>query len=104
MIPKGWRIKGKSEVRSAGKEARQEAGVVGALDRTPIGEFQYWKRLRTAFIPITVKVFAMEVRRELSQWREKRERKRAWLKPEQAAALVDEPALSTILLEARENV
>jgi 8-oxo-dGTP pyrophosphatase MutT (NUDIX family) len=104
MIPKGWRMKGKSEARSAGEEAKEEAGVVGALGDTPIGQFQYWKRLRAAFVLITVRVFAMEVDRELSHWREKGQRRRAWLKPEHAAALVDEPALSAILLDAPENI
>jgi 8-oxo-dGTP pyrophosphatase MutT (NUDIX family) len=77
MIPKGWRIKGKSDVRSAGEEAREEAGVVGSPERSPIGTFQYWKRLDDAFVPITVKVFAMEVDRELAEWREQNERRRA---------------------------
>jgi len=104
MIPKGWRMKGKTEARSAGKEARQEAGVVGSPDGSPIGKFQYWKRMRSGFVPITVKVFAMEVDRELPEWREQKERMRAWLRPEQAAALVDEPALSTMLRDASETI
>jgi 8-oxo-dGTP pyrophosphatase MutT (NUDIX family) len=99
-IPKGWQIKGKSEPQSAGKEAKQEAGIAGRIGSTPIGEYQYWKRLRTAFVPITVRVFAMEVEQELSEWRERRQRRRAWLTPEQAAALIDEPALGALLLDA----
>jgi 8-oxo-dGTP pyrophosphatase MutT (NUDIX family) len=99
-IPKGWQIKGKNEAQSAGKEAKQEAGITGRLGSVPLGEYQYWKRLRSAFVPITVRVFAMEVGEELSDWRERRQRQRAWLKPEQAAALVDEPALADLLLDA----
>jgi hypothetical protein len=99
-IPKGWQIKGKNEPQSAGKEAKQEAGIVGRLGSTPIGEYQYWKRLRSAFVPITVRVFAMEVEEELSRWREHRQRTRAWLTPEQAETLVDEPALGALLLDA----
>ena len=104
MIPKGWRLKGKSDVRSASEEAREEAGVVGSPEPSPIGTFQYWKRLDDAFVPITVKVFAMEVDRELAEWRERAERRRAWLAPEQAAALVDEPALGAMLLDASERI
>jgi hypothetical protein len=99
-IPKGWQMKGKSDAQAAGKEAMDEAGVTGRLGRSPIGEYQYWKRLRTAFVPINVQVFAMEVEKELRNWRERKQRKRAWLTPEQAATLVDEPALSALLLEA----
>jgi hypothetical protein len=99
-IPKGWQIKGKNEPQSAGKEAKLEAGISGRIASVPLGDYQYWKRLRSAFVPITVRVFAMEVEEELAEWRERRERKRAWLTPEQAATLVDEPTLGTLLLDA----
>jgi 8-oxo-dGTP pyrophosphatase MutT (NUDIX family) len=100
IIPKGWQMKGKSDPRSAGKEALQEAGIVGRPGRIPIGEYRYWKRLRSAFVPITVTVFPMEVAEVLTDWRERRQRQRAWMRPDEAAVLVDEPALSTMLLAA----
>lgn len=100
IIPKGWQMKGKSDSKAAGKEAEQEAGIIGRLDSSPIGEYQYWKRLRSSFVPVTVRVFAMHVDGELPEWREQGDRKRAWLKPEDAAALVDEPSLSAMLLQA----
>src|SRR5262249_30616766 len=87
VIPKGWQMKGKTDPQSAGKEAEQEAGILGRPQTSPIGEYQYWKRLRTSFVPVTVRVFAMRVDGELPEWRERRERKRAWLTPEQAAML-----------------
>ena len=104
VIPKGWQIKGKTDPQSAGKEAEQEAGIVGRAQTSPIGEYQYWKRLRTSFVPVTVRVFAMRVEGELPQWRERKERKRAWLTPEQAAMLVEEPALSALLLRAPRDI
>src|SRR5262245_42256935 len=100
IIPKGWQMKGKSDPKAAGKEAEQEAGIVGRLDASPIGEYQYWKRLRSSFVLITVRVFAMRVDGELPEWRERGNRQRAWLKPEDAAVLVDEPSLSAMLLQA----
>jgi len=56
VIPKGWRMKGKSEPQAAALEAGQEAGVSGRVDPVPIGTYSYWKRLRRAFLPVRVTV------------------------------------------------
>lgn len=45
IIPKGWPKKGKSPHRSAAREAFEEAGVLGAVGRQPVGSFSYKKRL-----------------------------------------------------------
>ena len=37
IIPKGWPAKGKSPHKSAAREAREEAGVVGTIKRRPLG-------------------------------------------------------------------
>lgn len=50
VIPKGWRMKGKPDWKAAAIEAEQEAGVLGETDRNPIGQYRYWKRLRSAFV------------------------------------------------------
>src|SRR5215471_8614155 len=46
IIPKGWPKKGKSPRRSAAREAFEEAGVLGAVGRRPLGSFSYEKRLK----------------------------------------------------------
>jgi 8-oxo-dGTP pyrophosphatase MutT (NUDIX family) len=46
IIPKGWPKKGKSPHRSAAREAFEEAGVLGAVGRQPVGSFSYEKRLK----------------------------------------------------------
>lgn len=97
VIPKGWQMKGKSDQQAAALEAKQEAGVTGEIEPAPVGTYQYWKRLKNAFIPITVTVYALEVGTELSSWKERGQRQRAWLTSQQAASLVDEPELASLL-------
>jgi 8-oxo-dGTP pyrophosphatase MutT (NUDIX family) len=41
VIPKGWPKKGKSPQHSAAREAFEEAGVVGAVDKRSVGSFSY---------------------------------------------------------------
>jgi len=99
IIPKGWPKKGKSPHHSAAREAFEEAGVVGAIARRPVGTFSYEKRLRNGgAVVCQVRVFPLEVRRQNKQWPEKRERVVKWLSALQAAEKVKEPKLSAIIL------
>jgi len=99
IIPKGWPKKGKSPRHSAAREAFEEAGVVGAIARRPVGTFSYEKRLRNGgAVVCQVRVFPLEVRRQNKQWPEKRERVVKWLSATQAAEKVKEPKLSAIIL------
>lgn len=97
VIPKGWRMKGRSEPQAAALEAGQEAGIRGRVDPVPIGTYHYWKRLRRAFLPVRVTVYGLEVEAELDEWKERGERSREWLTREQAISLVDEPELVTLI-------
>lgn len=97
VIPKGWRMRGRTDQQVAALEAKQEAGVTGRIEQIPVGVYQYWKRLKKAFVPIRVTVYALEVDSELTDWKERRQRQRTWLTSEQAASLVDEPELVSLL-------
>lgn len=99
IIPKGWAMKKLSKSRSAEVEAMEEAGVVGRAGPS-LGSFNYWKRLKKVFVPIIVDVYPLEVREERSNWKERRNRRRAWLTADQAARLVDEPELVSLLKDA----
>jgi 8-oxo-dGTP pyrophosphatase MutT (NUDIX family) len=101
VIPKGWRLKMRSDAESAAAEAEQEAGVTGKPTESPIGSYFYWKRLKKVFVPITVDVYALHVEEALTDWREGSQRSRKWVSAEQAMALVDEPQLVQLLREAR---
>ncbi|MFD2052577.1 NUDIX hydrolase [Mesorhizobium calcicola] len=97
IVPKGWPMKGKSGRKAATIEAREEAGVLGKTLREPAGTYSYWKRLANRFVRVDVIVYLLEVSEELANWQEARQRQRAWLAPADAAMLIDEPDLSTLV-------
>ncbi|CCV16205.1 NUDIX hydrolase [Mesorhizobium sp. STM 4661] len=101
IVPKGWPMKGKSGRKAATIEAREEAGVVGKTLREPAGTYSYWKRLENRFVRVDVIVYLLAVTEELANWQEAEIRQRAWLAPEDAAMLIDEPDLSTLLRNLR---
>ena len=97
IIPKGWQMRGTTDAKAAEIEARQEAGVIGLIEPKPCGSYQYWKRLKNAFVPVKVIVYALKVESELSDWKEMEERKKRWLTLAQAVSLVEEPTLASLL-------
>lgn len=68
----------------------------GVLGKEPMGSFRYWKRLKDSFVPVNVSVYPLHVELQLATWKECGERERAWVKPHEAAMLVDEPALVSL--------
>ncbi|MFC5386268.1 NUDIX hydrolase [Aquamicrobium segne] len=97
ILPKGWPMKGKSGRKTAAIEALEEAGVEGKTLPVPAGAYSYWKRLPSAFVRVNVTVYLLNVTRQLNHWPEAKSRKRAWLRPQQAATLIDEPELATLV-------
>jgi hypothetical protein len=97
VAPKGWRMKGRQDHDAAQIEAQQEAGVVGRIHKKPIGFYEYWKRLSDHFELCRVKVFLLEVERQLADWKERGQRQVAWFDTDEAADLVDEPGMSAII-------
>ncbi|TGU96968.1 NUDIX hydrolase [Mesorhizobium sp. M00.F.Ca.ET.151.01.1.1] len=97
IVPKGWPMKGKSGRKAATIEALEEAGVRGKTLKRPAGIYSYWKRLANRFVRVDVIVFLLEVTEELADWQEAKRRQRAWLAPADAAMLIDEPDLSTLV-------
>jgi 8-oxo-dGTP pyrophosphatase MutT (NUDIX family) len=90
-------MKGKSGRKAATIEAREEAGVLGKTLKEPAGSYSYWKRLANRFVRVDVIVYLLEVTEELADWQEAKRRQRAWLPAADAATLIDEPDLSTLV-------
>jgi hypothetical protein len=65
--------------------------------RQPAGTYSYWKRLARHFVRVDVTVYLLVVTQELADWQEKKRRRRAWLSAKDAALLIDEPELSTLV-------
>ncbi|MCJ8141925.1 NUDIX hydrolase [Ancylobacter sp. A5.8] len=99
VIPKGWPMKNRKDWKSAQIEARQEAGVLGEIGRKSCGRYLYWKRLESHFALTRVTVYPLMVKRQLDDWPERHERVHMWVAPDEAALLIDEPDLGTLILD-----
>jgi 8-oxo-dGTP pyrophosphatase MutT (NUDIX family) len=98
VIPKGWPMQGKADCDAAAQEAYEEAGVRGVVLRSPAGRYGYLKTTdKGKSRPIEVTVYALHVKRELSDWPEREERERRWMNCAEAAALTGEPELAPVL-------
>jgi 8-oxo-dGTP pyrophosphatase MutT (NUDIX family) len=98
IIPKGWPLKGKAPHKAAAREAREEAGVTGKINRRSVGSFSYEKRLKGGKVVVCeVQVFVLKVKRQQASWLEKGERKVKWLSRAKAAKTVGDRVLGTII-------
>lgn len=98
VIPKGWPIAGHKPHDSAAREALEEAGVIGKVEKEPIGRYCYLKRLKSGkSVQCEVDVFRLEVSRRKATFAEKHERKLRWFSPEEAAQAVEEDELRGLL-------
>lgn len=98
VLPKGWPIKGMSPARAAARETYEEAGLIGAVAREAIGMYTYEKRIGLRSILCDVLVFPLKVKRHLRKWPERSQRVGFWFTVESAAAAVQEPELSALIL------
>jgi 8-oxo-dGTP pyrophosphatase MutT (NUDIX family) len=99
VIPKGWAEKGVAAHDLAAREAFEEAGLLGRAGEEPLGVYSYRKRLpdgRRATCEVAV--FALEVQSRAPDWPERGQRRKRWVAPEEAAALVSDAGLAELLL------
>ena len=99
IIPKGWPMRGKDGPGSAMQEAWEEAGVRKATYAgDPIGCYTYEKRKADGVsFPVETTVYPVSVEKLENKFPEVKQRKRAWYRPKEAAKLVNEPELQSIL-------
>src|SRR5262245_21905906 len=105
VIPKGWIEPGQTAGETALQEAYEEAGLVGALEREPIGTYLYEKEGHT----FHVTVFVMKVTSVAQDWPERTFRERTWLSPVGFFDRIDDDGLAdivrmTVLQHADEHV
>ncbi len=90
---------------AAAREAYEEAGLQGTIrPDTAVGHYHYNKAIETTQLPIRVKVFLLRVERQLETWPEQSQRDTRWFSPEEAAELVAEPELASLLRSTREII
>jgi len=97
VVPKGWTMKGRKPWEAAAQEALEEAGVVGRPRKKPIGSYIYFKRREAHFDVCRVDVYVLAFAKQLKTWREKGQREAKWFGLDEAAELVEEPGLVSLL-------
>lgn len=98
IVPKGWTMKSVKPWAAAAIEALEEAGAKGHIAREACGTYGYDKRLDDGeAVPCRVKVYPMIVDKLKSRWKEGAQRTRRWFDAGEAAGLVDEPELASLL-------
>ena len=90
-------MKGLKPHEAAAQEALEEAGLIGAIEKTPIGRYVYFKRREAHFDVCEVDVYLLNVERQAKTWRERGERQTEWFTLEEAAELVQEAGMAAIL-------
>lgn len=85
IFPKGFIEFNLSAFESAKKEAYEEAGVIGENETVELGTFDLKKKTRTSH----VKIFSMEVTKELKDYPEKNLRKRKWFSVKDALGNIE---------------
>jgi 8-oxo-dGTP pyrophosphatase MutT (NUDIX family) len=100
VIPKGWPMKGRKPHAAAAQEALEEAGLLGKIEKKPVGSYHYVKNMRNgAAILCRVDVFPLQVARQRKSWPERDQRVTRWFSLAQAAEAVREPELADIIRE-----
>ncbi len=98
ILPKGWPMDGMTPAQSAAEEAFEEAGVRGKPYDVCVGVYSYNKVMENGpDLPCLAMVFPLKVKRVLSTYPEKSERRRKWLPLKRAAEKISEPELRAIL-------
>lgn len=98
LIPKGWPIDGLKPHQAAAQEAWEEAGVLGRVQKQPLGLYCYRKQSRAKpDMPLQVMVFAMMAKHLVAEYPERLQRRRKWLSPKKAAARIANPELAQLV-------
>lgn len=93
-------MKNKDLHEAAAIEALQEAGVRGPVRKKAIGRYTYLKTLEDGVVvPCVVDVFQIEAREVVEKFKEKGERRIAWVSPDEAARRVREVELKSLIIE-----
>jgi 8-oxo-dGTP pyrophosphatase MutT (NUDIX family) len=93
VLPKGRIERLQTAGETALREAWEEAGLAGVLQKKPVGRYRYRKCGRR----FQVKVFVLQVTQIAKKWPEMHRRQRCWLALARAAQQVREPALQRLL-------
>jgi 8-oxo-dGTP pyrophosphatase MutT (NUDIX family) len=97
IVPKGWPMVGETPARAAAREAWEEAGVQGTAGEICVGLYIPGNSGGNAGGPCVAMLYPLRVTALSDQFPERDQRRRIWVSPARAAALVAEPELARIL-------
>jgi 8-oxo-dGTP pyrophosphatase MutT (NUDIX family) len=98
VLPKGWPEGSEALSETARREAAEEAGVEGVVTAQELGRYFYGKAQPSGYARrCEVHVFPLKVEAVAKKWPEKNKRKRQWVSPRQAAAMVAEADLAELI-------
>lgn len=99
VIPKGWPMNGKCSHEVAAREALEEAGVRGTIEKETLGSYTYAKVLKDGLtVSCKVQVYVLEVSELAKNFKEKGERTLEWVSCDEAVKRVREPELRDLFL------
>ena len=100
IIPKGYVEFNLSAFESAKKEAFEEAGLLGTNETFQLGEFIIQKSYGKCFL----KIFSMEVIKELDDYPEKFKRSRKWFGLDEALEKIAVPEIAEMMLFLKKKI
>jgi 8-oxo-dGTP pyrophosphatase MutT (NUDIX family) len=105
VIPKGWPMQDKKAHQVAEREAYEEVGVKGRVEKEPFGIYHYRKTLGNGLkVPVRVQVHVLKVEECLKNFPEKGSRVLEWVSPQEAAERVQEQELKILFLQFAERM
>ena len=100
IFPKGFIEFNLSAFESAKKEAYEEAGVIGENETIELGAFEMKKGNGISLI----KVFSMEVTKELKDYPEKNLRERKWFSLNEAYEIIGNSEIKNFISKLKQNL
>ena len=98
VLPKGWPMADRSLPEAAAQEAWEEAGVRGTVAEDRLGSYAAEKLMADGLsLPCRVQVYPLRVRDIADAFPEAGQRIRRWVRPADAAGMVREPELRSLL-------
>ncbi len=100
IFPKGFIEFNLTAFESAKKEAFEEAGVIGENDTSELGSFILIKKSGKCL----VKVFSMQVTKELNDYPEKNLRRKKWMQLNEVIELSDSREIKQLVKKLAEQI
>lgn len=97
IIPKGNPMRGLAPHKVAAREALEEAGLVGQIERSCIGMFAFSRRRGGSETLCHVDVYALAVERQMRRWAEAGQRSVLRCNLPTALSLISAPGLAALI-------